>query len=703
MTARTGRVAGWTLLALSLVLTLASFVLVVGVPERTVTVHSSFESYATPAAVAAFGVTLLTFSAVGALILSRRPRNGIGWLFAIDGALMALMSVASAYAVAALADGRSSLLGEVAGWIPDILYLPLLGTLTAFLFLLFPDGRLRTRPERTAAVVTAAGVSLGALAVLFEPNLYSFPDVENPLGITGLETVYLALAGLGGVLLFGGLIASIALLVGRLRQSAGRERDQLRILVASAIVATVLIVPVFFAPDPGLIHLVVSGVGVLLIPVSVGFAILRHRLFDIDLAISKTLVFGLLAAFIAIVYVGVVVAIPAAVLGRGGEGVDVLPFVAAALIALAFQPVRERARRLAARLVYGDRASPYEVLSSLAERMGETYAADDLLPRIARSLAEGVGADRADVWLRIGDQLRPAASWPSDGTHSSVALAGEELPNLPAQRAVAVRHRGELLGALTVDKRPTEPLSTAEDRLLEDVASQSGLALQNVRLTEELRGLIEELRASRQRLVKAQDQERRKLERDIHDGAQQQLVALQVKQRLAEQLAGRDPAKAQELLRQLQAETGQALEELRDLARGIFPPLLADQGLSAALRAQARKATLPAEVHADGVGRYPQEVEATVYFCCLEALQNATKYAGASSVRITLEEGGGVLTFEVADDGGGFDPSATARGSGLQNMADRLEAVGGSLEIRSGPGTGTTIAGRIPVREVATR
>ncbi|HEX6331582.1 MAG TPA: ATP-binding protein, partial [Actinomycetota bacterium] len=134
----------------------------------------------------------------------------------------------------------------------------------------------------------------------------------------------------------------------------------------------------------------------------------------------------------------------------------------------------------------------------------------------------------------------------------------------------------------------------------------------------------------------------------------------------------------------------------------IYPPLLADQGLPAALRAQARKATLAADVRADGVGRYPQEVEATVYFCCLEALQNAGKYAGASSVRITLEAGDGAFTFEVADDGRGFDPSATARGSGLQNMSDRLEAIGGSLEIASAPGEGTRVRGRIPVGEAET-
>ncbi len=703
MRPRTARLAGWWLLALSFALSVASFALVASAPPAVGEIHSSFESYVTPAAIIGFGVALLAFSTVGALILSRRPQNGIGWLFAIDGALMAGLTLSSAYAFVGLTgDGDPLPASEIAGWVPDILYLPLLGTLTVFLFLLFPDGGLRTRPERAAFLVAAVGASLGAVAVVLEPQLYSFPEVENPLGITGLGTMYQTLAGLGGALLFAGLITSIALLVARLRRSTGRERDQLRTLVVSAIVASLLIVPVFFASDPGALHLVVAGAGVLLIPVSVGFAILRHRLFDMDLVVSRTLMFGFLAVFIAIVYVGVVVAIPAAILGRRGEGFDVLPFVAAAVIALAFQPVRERARRLAARLVYGDRASPYEVLSTLANRMGETYADSDLLPRIARALAEGTGAQRTQVWLRIGDRLRPQATWPPDHElPSSVAVLGEELPPLPAQRAVPVQHRGELLGALTLDKRADETISSTEERLLDDVASQAGLALRNIRLTEELRGLVDELRASRQRLVKAQDQERRRLERNIHDGAQQQLVALAVKMRMADSLMDRDLAKAHEALAAVEADVHSTLEELRDLARGIYPPLLADEGLAAALTAQARKATIPVQVRTDGVARYPQEVEATAYFCCLEALQNAGKYAEAAGVEIDLSVAGGELRFEVRDDGRGFDPEATTRGTGIQNMTDRLEAIGGSLEIASAPGDGTRVLGRIPVGEAA--
>jgi signal transduction histidine kinase len=199
------------------------------------------------------------------------------------------------------------------------------------------------------------------------------------------------------------------------------------------------------------------------------------------------------------------------------------------------------------------------------------------------------------------------------------------------------------------------------------------------------------------RLVAAQDQERRRLERNLHDGAQQQLVALAVKVKLAQAVANRDPQKAEAILSEVQSDAQDALENLRDLARGIYPPLLADQGLPAALQAQARKVPVPVTVEGASIGRYPQEAEAAVYFCCLEALQNMSKYADASSAWIRLGAEDGQLTFEVSDDGRGFEAATTPLGSGLQNMADRLAALGGSIEVLSNPGSGTKVRGRIPV------
>ena len=174
-----------------------------------------------------------------------------------------------------------------------------------------------------------------------------------------------------------------------------------------------------------------------------------------------------------------------------------------------------------------------------------------------------------------------------------------------------------------------------------------------------------------------------------------------MKLRLLEQLSERDPARVREVATGLQAEAQAALEDLRDLARGIYPPLLADKGLPAALEAQARRSPVPVEVEADGLARYPQEVEAAVYFCCLEALQNVAKYGQASRARISLRAGEGSVAFTVIDDGVGFDPRVTRYGSGLTNMRDRVEALGGSLEVTSAPGAGTTVAGGVPVRRPA--
>jgi signal transduction histidine kinase len=240
---------------------------------------------------------------------------------------------------------------------------------------------------------------------------------------------------------------------------------------------------------------------------------------------------------------------------------------------------------------------------------------------------------------------------------------------------------------------PSEPLTPAGDRLVRNVAAQAGLVLRNVRL-------IEDLRASRQRLVAAADQARRGLERNLHDGAQQQLVALRISLGLARQVMASSPDEAAGLLAETEHEAEEALRQLRDLAHGIYPPLLADMGLPAALEAQARKAALPVTVEAPEVGRYPQEIEAAVYFCILEALQNVAKYARASAARIALRHDGRYLAFTVEDDGQGFDPATTAMGSGVQGMSDRVAALGGSLEIFSAPGHGTRVTGRVPAAPV---
>jgi signal transduction histidine kinase len=311
---------------------------------------------------------------------------------------------------------------------------------------------------------------------------------------------------------------------------------------------------------------------------------------------------------------------------------------------------------------------------------------------MAQIVAAGTGAKTVVVWLRVGDELHPEAASDGNPREGPLPVGGQVLPPLPdSDISVPVVHQGELLGAITITMPKDEPLRPAGQQLVTDVASQAGLALANA-------GLIEDLRASRQRLVTAQDEARRRLERNIHDGAQQDLVALAIKLQLAETTLAADPAQNGPVFGDLRADAAGALETLRDLARGIYPPLLADLGLAAALNAQAGKSPLPVAVDADRIGRFGQDTEAAVYFCCLEALQNTAKYAHATQARICLHAHNKTLRFTVSDDGTGYDAHHTPMGSGQRNMADRLAALGGQLEIRSAPSQGTTITGLLPIR-----
>jgi signal transduction histidine kinase len=258
-------------------------------------------------------------------------------------------------------------------------------------------------------------------------------------------------------------------------------------------------------------------------------------------------------------------------------------------------------------------------------------------------------------------------------------------------------HHAELLGALSITKKRGDAFTPTEDTLVSDLATQAGLMLRNVGLTEQLIARLAELRTSRERLVTAQDRERQRLERDIRGGAQRQLAGLASKLELAAQALEHDEAQAKALLNQVTSHTAQALKDLRELARGIYPALLADMGIAAALDAQARKAPIPVSVEAGGIGRYPQETEAAVYFCALEALRNAAKHAHASRASVRLSESNAELQFEVADNGQGFDPATTQQGTGLQGIADRIDALGGHVHIDSAPGQGTKINGQVPV------
>jgi signal transduction histidine kinase len=683
-------------------------------------------------------VAVVVYAGVGGLIAARVPGNAIGWLLSLIGLLLAVSMFLEQYGLRGLATAPGSL--------PATRQITALGSSTqnlmvstlVVLVLLFPDGRLPSRRWRpvlwvaiAAVIVSGSGQFLqrgtvvqGSLTNALSAAHVAFP---NPFGVfprNGWYSAFLGASALIGVI--AALLTLISVFVRRRRASTELRQQLAWLMYVGALTLTFAALMILYSLATGdnggfilnILFVLAFGTPIFGIPIACAVAVLRYRLYDLDVVVKKTVVAAVLAATFTAVYVLVVVGVGAV---TGHPGGSPLTFAAAALAAVLLQPVRVRAGQLADRLVYGRRATPYEVLSEFSGQIAGTYSTEDVLPRMARMLVEATGARRAEVWLRTAGSEQLEAAWPSaNGSAHATAMAAIAAPDGPGQataapasgtdasapqtkesaggrddgiaRAFVVEHQGERLGALRITSSPREPLTPAGERLVRDVAAQAGLVLRNV-------ALIEDLRASRQRLVAAADEARRRLERNLHDGAQQRLVALRITLGLARQVAGSSPQEADELLAQTEQEAQDALEELRDLARGIYPPLLADLGLAAALEAQARKAALPVTVEAPNLGRYSQDVEAAVYFCVLEALQNAAKYAQARQARVTLGHDGRALTFTVGDDGRGFDQAATPMGTGVQGMADRLAALGGTLRVTSAPGHGTQVTGRVPVAQ----
>jgi signal transduction histidine kinase len=654
------------------------------------------------------------YATLGALVV-RRAGNVIGWMLIGIGAGLAIMSLASAYAVLGITHPGTLPAPELVGLLAEWSFVPVL-TGVGFMLLLFPSGSLPSPGWRPFAGLGLLATALTMIGFVVRPRLVALPApgdtslmFENPLGIRSLGPVLstVLIGTINGLAVLATVILAAAFVSLAVRyRPGGREvRQQIKwialvaaVLTVCQLVALLALAATGDASNPVTVtaYVVTPVTALFGIPAIITLAILKHGLYQIDVIINRAVQYGLLSAALTAVYVGIVVGIGTL---AGYVGGPLLTAAAALAIAVLFQPLRRRAQLFANRLVYGKRATPYQALSDFAGDMAGQLDLTEAVDKMVSVLAGATGADRAEAWIRVGTQLRPAAVWPH-GSPSSTAVAlgpGGALPAFEgASRAVAVQHGGELLGALSLQKPRNEPLTGTEDELLRHLASQAGLVLRNAALTAELRATIDELRASRRRLVGAQDAERRKIERNLHDGAQQQLIALTIQLGLLEESAD-DPAAVRQLAPAVKDGLRAALDDLRALARGIYPPLLADQGLVPALQAQARKASLPVEIEADGVGRYPQDTEAAVYFCTLEALQNIAKHAGASRATVSLSCSGGSLGLTITDDGAGFDTATARHGSGLQGMADRLAALGGTLRVSSQPGRGTTLTGALPV------
>jgi signal transduction histidine kinase len=653
---------------------------------------------------------VVVWAASALFVATHRPQEALG-------ALMAVASLAGGVALlgdALVGPGHGA---DTRDWGAAVraLGVAALPGVGLHLALAVPDGFLRTRARRIATLlgyVSAAGLAAYLLG--------RRPDVP-----------------LTGVMLVAGGCAVVGL-VGYLdrwrRARAAHDRARLQwiawAVVVSATTSLVALVLHELVDWPEAVASVVI-VTTMLVPLSLALGASERIAVRIDRLLVHTITLAGLAAMVAACYLLIVLGF-----GREPTGDEQtllgLSMLAAAIAALLWLPVRERLTDVATRRVYGERHAPEEVLRTFGSRLTRALPLDELLLQLAESLKKTMLLSVAEVWTRGVGGLERAVSVPEVGParvavgpeeESVVARAGVSGAAwtriwLPAVlrgdddelvRVAPITNSGELLGLIVV-RRPEGALqfSDADEQALTELARQVGLALHNVKLDsalqeslDEVRRQADELRASRARIVEAGDAQRRAIERDLHDGAQQHLVALAVNVNLARQLADTDPDTAKEMLQQIGHDLQDAVQELRNLAHGIYPPLLMDRGLQEALSAAAARAALPTAVDADGIGRYPQAVEAAVYFCCLEALQNAAKHAGeGAEANISVREEERALIFVVADDGAGFDlASGAQRGHGFVNMSDRVGAIGGSITVESAPGRGTRIGGRIPLSE----
>ncbi len=628
----------------------------------------------------------------GVMLVGLRPGHGLGPVLAVTGATLVLEFALREIAFAGGADG----------WLPVVTWLSLISDVIwfplgiALVLLLFPDGRpisatwawvVRGVLALAAVRVTLRALAEGPLEVESHSLTVDWSGVIDTERISGpLDLVSILV-----------LPIAVASLVVRFRRSPAEDRQRLKPLgLAGIVIAAGLLVQLL----PGLqdvgVGVFVAGVTVAL-PVALAVGALRYRVWDLDPILIGTLVYTGLAVLVSGVYIAVVVVF-SEVIGSRVATPDLAPSIAAtAVVAVLFGPTKQYLGDVARRFVYGVRSSPYAVLNALPHQLAEAPAAADVLPRTAQTLAQGLGvpAARVRAVMEDGTMLQ---SW------SPQSASGSEDDLL----VVPVRHAATIVGDVAVKSSPDRPLGARDLALLADLAAQAGPAIRAVSLDAALHERLRQieaqavdLRESRQRIANAQVTERRRIERDIHDGAQQQLVGLAVRLRsVGELIEEPDAARAQ--LADATTELSMCIDGLRELARGIYPPVLTARGLAAALRAQVR--TAPNEVlirSTPALDRHrpAAAVEVAAYFCCLEAIQNAAKHASDSRVVVRLDRTDRELLLEVSDEGPGFDGEAsTSEGTGLVGMRDRVAAAGGSFELVSTPGSGTTVHARIPSR-----
>jgi signal transduction histidine kinase len=618
------------------------------------------------------------FAAMGALLIAKRPRNGIGWIMASAGLLVGLAPAGDYYAAWVMTTrGEPDPLAVLGAWVQSWYWILLLALTFIALPLLYPDGGLPSRRWRPAALLAAVGPA-GMVVTGMLTDTLTGQDVDyaidNPIGVDGApgleESPLFPIFGVPFVL---GLLLGVAAVVVRFRRSRGAERQQMKWFVFAVAPAVLLPLDSVVPPLSSLAFLWL----LIALPVAVTVAVLRYRLDGIDVVINRALVYGALTAVVVGIYV-LLVGYLGAALNR--EDDLAISLVATGVVAVVFAPLRDRLQRGVSRLFYGQRAEPYAAVSRLGRRLESTLAPDAVLPTIVSTVRESLRLPYAAI---------------TTGGEAAHAVVSSGTPGPATQRWPLV-YRTEVVGELVVGRRPGEQdFSPADRRLLSDLARQAGVAVSAVRLTADLQ-------RSRERLVLAREEERRRLRRDLHDGLGAQLAGLTVQTGVLRNLVRRDPAAAEELAGELREELRTAIADIRRLVHGLRPPALDELGLPDALRQLAER------VGADGTGpritvevppglpALPAAVEVAVYRIAQEALTNVVRHAGARSctVRLLVDDATAALT--VVDDGRGV-PDDRVAGVGLASMHERAAEMGGTCTVGPAPGGGTQVLARLPL------
>jgi signal transduction histidine kinase len=684
--------------------------------------------------VIASGLAALAFAAVGALIASRRPRNVVGWLLCAAGLLSGLGAWTGQYARYTFVTRPGALpQGDLVAWLyMSVAFGPFVALVALFLPLLFPNGQLASPGWRPVAwlAVAATVVFTFMLAINPGPIDASLAEVSNPFAPAWATPVLPILNPLAIALMLASLAGAVAATIARFRRARGPEREQLKwFVLATALLVLALVTPAIVDPagftDPVNGSTLLSGVLLALafplLPVAVGIAILRHRLYDVDVIISRALVYGALTLCVVGLYIVVVGYLGTLFHARGNL---LISLVATGLVAVLFQPLRERLQRAVNRLVFGERDDPYAVLSRLGQQLEAALAPDAVLPTIAQTVRDALRLPYVAIALHDDDTRHTTGDVSASATGYRRLSIVAALGTPPGTLALPLVYQGETVGELRLAARPGEnEFGAADRRLLDDMARHMGAAVHATRLHARALRLAEDLQQSRERLVGAREEERRRLRRDLHDGLGPALAGLTLKVDAAHDELYVDVDAAAAMLRDLKGNLREAIADIRRLVYALRPPALDELGLLGAIRALvendfgfwvaefglpgasgfAPASSSEAEQHDRMSIRLdlpaqlpplPAAVEVAAYRIVAEALTNVVKHAAARHCYVRLALAGD-LEFEVADDGRGL--GAGRSGVGTASMRERAEELGGVCAIEAMPGGGTRVSGRLPL------